>query len=494
VAFAADIYGVDTPTATFQDWMAASGSHRSNATMYMSKMHGALTKMLEYDFVHPDKLAALGYCFGGTGMVNLAMAGYDGVQGLPFPAGLLGVVSFHGGLSAGYHPPQNGTRPKLLLHSGGKDDDNDAISTLTDDLESLGAVYEIVRYGPEVYHSFTEWSSNSPGAAMYDPLVDKRSWASTGRFFTELFATGVSPRTKPNMSAAPTYMHAERVPYVAGGVDCEGYLVYNSAKCTGANRCPAVMIVQDWNGMNDYEMERAHMLAQAGYVAFAADIYGVDTPTATFQDWMAASGSHRSNATMYMSKMHGALTKMLEYDFVHPDKLAALGYCFGGTGMVNLAMAGYDGVQGLPFPAGLLGVVSFHGGLSAGYHPPQNGTRPKLLLHSGGKDDDNDAISTLTDDLESLGAVYEIVRYGPEVYHSFTEWSSNSPGAAMYDPRADFRSWSSTMDFFQELFSTSVVCDAGSSSGSYSCGEIRDAYRSSGCCGMPARSFVFPSA
>lgn len=213
-----------------------------------------------------------------------------------------------------------------------------------------------------------------------------------------------------------------------------------------------MVIVQDWNGMNDYEKKRARMIADAGYVAFAADIYGVDTPKATMSDWIAASSAHSSNATKYMKKIHGAFTKLLTYDVVDSAKLAALGYCFGGTGMVNLAMVGHGGVPGVTFPSGLLGVVSYHGGLSSGYAAPVSGTRPKLLLHSGGKDDANDKISKLTDDLESVGATYEINRFGSNVLHSFTEWSANTPGQAKYDARADGRSWSDTMHFLQEIF------------------------------------------
>merc|ERR1719313_2209793 len=102
--------------------------------------------------------------------------------------------------------------------------------------------------------------------------------------------------------------------------------------------------------MNEYEKERARLIASSGYVAFAADIYGVDTPKATMMDWMTASGLHASNATKYMRKIHGAFAKVLEYDFVDADKLAAIGYCFGGTGMVNLAMVGHTGFPGVGFP------------------------------------------------------------------------------------------------------------------------------------------------
>lgn len=248
------------------------------------------------------------------------------------------------------------------------------------------------------------------------------------------------------------------VSYTADGVDSMGYMVYDSTLCTEASKCPAVMIIQDWNGMNEYEKKRAYLLAQEGYVAFAADIYGVDTPKESMQDWMAASSAHSSNATMYMGKIHGAFAKVLEYGFVDASKLAGIGYCFGGTGLVNVAMVGHTGFPDIAFPEGLLGVASFHGGLSNGWAAPVQGTtRPKLLLHSGGKDDANADISQLTNDLESVGAIYEISRYGPNVFHSFTEWDSAVPGMAMYDARADARSWSDTMDFLEELFTGSEL-------------------------------------
>jgi len=457
VAFAADIYGVDTPKQTMKDWMAASGAHANNATKYMSKMHGALSKMMEYDFVDPKKMAALGYCFGGTGMVNLAMAGHKGFGGVEFPSGLLGVVSYHGGLSRGYLAAASGTRPKLLLHSGGEDDSNDNIIKLTKDLEAAQATFEISRYGPKVYHSFTEWSANTPGQAVYDALTDERSWAATSHFLKELFSTGVQPKGKPT-TAIPSNLKVVEPEYLADGVTCKGYMIYDEKKCSSASKCPGVMIVQDWNGMNDYEKARARMIAEAGYVGFAADIYGVDTPKATMNDWMAASRAHSSDATKYMSKIHGGFTQMLTYDFVDASNLAALGYCFGGTGLVNLAMMGHTISADLVFPSGLKGVVSFHGGISSGYAPPKQGTRPKLLYIAGAADSTipQVKIANMTTDLESVSAIYELTWYGSGVGHAFTDWDSNRAGN-MYDARSDFRSWTDTMDFLNEIFTGAQV-------------------------------------
>jgi len=352
VAFAADIYGVDTPKATFQDWMAASGAHDQNATMYMSKIHGAVAQAMSYDFVDPARMAAIGYCFGGRGLINVALVGYSGFSGIEFPSGLLGVVSYHGGLSGGVLEPVAGSRPQLLVHSGNPDDQNEDIMNLTRDLESVSAEYSISRYGHGVFHSFTEWDAATPGVAMYSPMADQRSWEATERFFVELFeAGGGTPVGQPDMATVPTNFMHMMVNYTAAGVDCQGFVIYDSSVCTSSSKCPAVVIIQDWTGMDDYEMERAYLLAQQGYVAFAADIYGVDTPKASMNDWIAANTAHSQNVSLYMSKIHGAVAQTMSWDVVDTSNMAAIGYCFGGECCLEAVRAGDD----------YQGVVSLHG-------------------------------------------------------------------------------------------------------------------------------------
>jgi len=199
--------------------------------------------------------------------------------------------------------------------------------------------------------------------------------------------------------------------------------------------------------MNDYEMERANMLAAMGYVGFAADIYGVGTPVATTMDHIAASSAHRANPALYMAKIQAALTEVKSYDFVDTSKIAMIGYCFGGTGIVNFAIQGTD----------VLGVVGYHSGIASSQRVSVDMTTPvsitaKVLLHSGVTDDQATDIAQLEQEFETADATYEIVRYGKDVGHSFTEWSANVPGF-MYNARADYRSWESTTLFLTELFS-----------------------------------------
>ncbi|CAJ1396165.1 unnamed protein product [Effrenium voratum] len=436
VAFAADIYGRGTPVEDMSDWAAAAGMHRGNPDLYMSKINAALDQVKSYDFVDTSKIAVIGYCFGGTGVVNMAILGAD----------VLGVVGYHSAISSSARVMRgNSTTPvtaKVLLHSGVDDDAATDVAILEEELEAAGATYEIVRYGADIFHSFTEWSANSPGQAMYSHRADYRSWESTKLFLHELFMGLPAAARGPESGSLDTSM----ANYTCNTTTCDGYVAYNSSHCTSSMKCPAVVIIQDWNGMNDYEKERARMLADMGYVAFAADIYGRGTPVEDMSDWAAAAGMHRGNPDLYMSKINAALDQVKSYDFVDTSKIAVIGYCFGGTGVVNMAILGAD----------VLGVVGYHSAISSSARVMRgNSTTPvtaKVLLHSGVDDDAATDVAMLEEEMEAAGATYEIVRYGADIFHSFTEWSANSPGQAMYSHRADYRSWESTKLFLHELF------------------------------------------
>mmetsp|Transcript_83283 Transcript_83283/g.193454 ORF Transcript_83283/g.193454 Transcript_83283/m.193454 type:complete len:582 (+) Transcript_83283:75-1820(+) len=453
VAFAADIYGVDIVNAwegdgTFTDYRTASSMHRQDATLYMGKTVAGIEVLAAYDFVDDAKLGAIGYCFGGTGVINLALAGYGGTYKVP--SGLMGVVAYHAGatglLNATDFTPSG--RPQLLVHHGVADGaiPNATMAQMELDLEAVSAIYEVQRYGSGVGHGFTSW-----GGPAYEARADRRSWSSTTSFFADLFEGYAAP-SKPPAPADP--MRSESVSYMADGVSCTGFLIYDTSKCSDTSKCPGVLVIQDWNGMNTYEMDRAHMLAALGYVAFAADIYGdeivnswEDTPS--MNDFINASGQHLQDATLYMSKIVGGLTQLSSYNFVDTTKLAAIGYCFGGTGAINLAIAGHGGAYAVP--TGLLGVVAYHSGalglLRAVDFSPAS--RPKLYIHQGRSDPaiPMEAMTALEGDMEAQDAEFDIVWYGHSVGHPFTGW-----GGFAYDARADHRSWLSTESFLSEIF------------------------------------------
>jgi len=272
------------------------------------------------------------------------------------------------------------------------------------------------------------------------------------------------------------------VNYTADGVQARGYMVADSTRCNASSPCPAVMVIQDWNGLNDYEKRRAELIAAMGYVAFAADIYGIDTPTLNISDWIKASAMHGQNATKYMRKIYDAFQTLIDQPHVDPTRLAAIGYCFGGTGVINLAVIGNDHTtyQGVPPGAKLLGVVGYHAGYTASQvmalQQGAGGDRPRVLVMSGATDIMNLAedMYVLEQALDNASTTYEVQRYGSSVQHSFTDWNANNPPGNVYNELADLRSWESTKRFFKEIFSgdpfrgpaTVGVCSVSTSSSS----------------------------
>lgn len=439
VAFTADIYGRDTPQQDLADWVRAALAHEGTSDLFMTKIQAALSQVKSQEHVDTSKIAVLGYGSGGSGVVNLALLGED----------VLGVVGYYSDIKLGARVSWDGrtnnatVMAKVLLHSGANDDTSIDIGVLEQEFEAAGATYEIISYGSNVFSGFTEWSARSPGSQMYSWRADYRSWESTKLFLQELF-TGL-----PAAERGPEnpMLHTALQNYTCSTTTCQGYLAYNTSHCTDSSPCPAVVIIQDRTGMDEYEKERARMLAELGYVAFAADIYGFGTPVENMADWGAAAGAHRGNPDLYMAKINAALEQLETYNYVNTSQIAVVGYCFGGTGVVNMAILGFN----------VSGVVGYHSGIQPGSRVVRSSSSDvpvvaKVLLHSGVDDDARTDIGLLVREFEAANAKYEIARYGKDVFHSFTEWNANFPGQAIYDHRADYRSWESTKLFLHELF------------------------------------------
>jgi len=470
VGFAVDIYGSDIMEDKKFKWEEeeegswrgqAASLHRQDAKLYEQKINAAITAAKGHVAVDPDKIIVIGYCFGGTGAINIALMGGN----------VLGVIGYHSGIQPDNRvvysemDPMPNVTARVLIHSGVMDDSPEDLELLEDDLELAGARYEIARYGSNVAHCFTKFDADMPGSCAYDQRADDRSWTSTHRFIEELVVGGI-----PNASRAdPNTTHAEAMQYhTCDDTICLSKVV-QPMHCNDASPCPAVIIIHDWDGMNEYEMERASMIADLGYVGFAADVYGIDTPKDTMEHWIAASSAHWGNVTKYMNKIESAVDAAKALSYVDETMLAVIGYCFGGSGIVTLAIEG-----GLP---GVLGVVGYHSGVGFDARAVwdfnttmvENQTiTTKILLHSGARDaaDTWDLISALELEFESGSASYEIQRFGNNVGHSFTKWGAGDPVPRdfysrkteppitnnAYDQLADYRSWESSKSFFEELF------------------------------------------
>ena len=233
------------------------------------------------------------------------------------------------------------------------------------------------------------------------------------------------------------------IEYKDGDTVLEGFVAWDSAKTATAR--PGVLVVHQWMGLTDYEKGRCKQLAELGYVAFAVDIYGKGVRPANVQDAGKQAGLFKKDRELYRRRLNLGLVQLQAQEGVAKDKIAAIGYCFGGTGAIELARSG----------APIQGVVSFHGGLDSPAPADGKNIKAKLLICHGADDPFVPAadIAAFQTELNAAKVDWQMINYSHAV-HSFTQpmaGNDNSRGAA-YNELADKRSWIAMRDFFVELF------------------------------------------
>jgi len=242
-------------------------------------------------------------------------------------------------------------------------------------------------------------------------------------------------------SASAADIKEQAVEYTSGGVVCEGWHAYDAAL---SGKRPTVLIIHQWTGLTDYEKMRARMVAELGYNVFVADVYGKgirpQPPAAGVE-----AGKYKSNRTLLRERLNSALDVLLNDANTDTSKVAATGYCFGGTAAIELARSG----------APLLGVVSFHGGLDSPTPADGKNIKGKVLALHGADDPFVKAadIAAFEDELKAANVSYEIVKY-PGAVHAFTQkmaGDDNSKGAA-YNADADAKSWVAMKEFLTGIF------------------------------------------
>lgn len=240
----------------------------------------------------------------------------------------------------------------------------------------------------------------------------------------------------------PGAIHTATVEYQQGGTTLEGFVAYDDAT---TNTRPAVLVVHQWLGLTDYEKKRAEMLAQLGYVAFCADIYGKGIRPENTKEAGALAGKYKGDRQLLRARVNAGLETLRQQPFVDRKRVAAIGYCFGGTTVLELARSGAD----------LNGVVSFHGGLDSPAPADGRNIKCKVLVLHGADDPFSPPqdIAAFENEMRGGGVDWQIKFFGGAV-HSFTQpnaGSDNSKGAA-YNERADKRSWEDMKMFFAEIF------------------------------------------
>jgi dienelactone hydrolase len=244
------------------------------------------------------------------------------------------------------------------------------------------------------------------------------------------------------VTMASAKMHTEEIEYKHGDVVLQGYLAYDDA-LTGKR--PGVLIVHEWMGHNPYVRKRAEQLAELGYVAFALDMYGKGVQAKDAQEAGKMAAVYKNDRKLMRARAGAGLDVLLRQDAVDPKKVAAIGYCFGGTTVLELARGGAD----------LAGVVSFHGDLATPTPDDAKNIKGKVLALHGADDPfvPEKVVEDFRGEMRKGGVDWELVEYGNAV-HSFTNpgaGNDNSKGAA-YNEKADKRSWQAMRDLFGEIF------------------------------------------
>ncbi len=236
----------------------------------------------------------------------------------------------------------------------------------------------------------------------------------------------------------------EVVTYKVGYKTMKGFIVYNDA---AKKASPAVLIVHEWWGLTEYPKMRAHMLAELGYVAFCVDMYGEGKIADNIADAQKFSGEVYSNPAVLKERFMAAYETLVKNPKVDKNKVAAIGYCFGGTVALNAA------TMGVP----LIGVVSFHGGL-AGIKAGSEPLKTKILVCHGGADKfiSDDDIANFKKQMEVAKASYDFKVYEGGL-HAFTNPKSTENGKKFgipiaYNEAADKASWNDMKEFFKKLF------------------------------------------
>lgn len=270
-----------------------------------------------------------------------------------------------------------------------------------------------------------------------DPTVSRPSFAlALALLFGPLL--GLSAPIAPAAAA----LVETSVVYEHDGTTLEGFLVHDDA-VEGPR--PGVLVVHQWMGLSDNERMRARMLAEMGYVAFALDVYGQGVRPANTQEASEQAGRFYEDRALFRARVQAGLEQLLAVDGVDPARVAAIGYCFGGTAVLELARSGAE----------VAGVVSFHGGLATPDPDDAENVVTKILVCHGAVDPyaPMEEVQGFVDEMEAANVDYQLILYAGAV-HAFTQKGAGddpSRGAA-YDAAADRRSWEHMKLFFDEIF------------------------------------------
>lgn len=247
--------------------------------------------------------------------------------------------------------------------------------------------------------------------------------------------------TETKAAAPGKAIRGKEVTYKVGGVTCKGYIVYDAAV---KDKRPGVLVIPEWWGCNDYTRKRADMLAALGYTAMAVDIFGEGRQAENPEEAKKLSGPFYTDPKLAKSRIDAAEKVLKELAETDAKRIGAIGYCFGGAMILNVAKEGAD----------YKATVSFHGGLD-GVPAAKGSVKGKILVCHGADDKFVSAgdVKKFRHNLDSVGAAYTFKEY-PGAQHAFTNPASDANGKLFnlpisYNKKADKESWDEMTRFFK---------------------------------------------
>src|SRR5262245_25860290 len=243
-------------------------------------------------------------------------------------------------------------------------------------------------------------------------------------------------------SAAFAAVKTRELEYKQDSTVLQGFVAWDDA---AKGRRPGVLVVHEWWGHNEHARNSARRLAQAGYVGFALDMYGKGKVATHPKDAEAFMNEATRDPAVLVARFNAALAQLKQDPHVDPEKIAAIGYCFGGGVVLNMARAGAD----------LDAVVSFHGVLATKTPAEKGKVKARVLVLTGADDPMTPAavVESFKKEMDEAGARYQVISY-PGAKHSFTNPDAAKAGmdALAYEAEADKKSWDEMLKLFKEIW------------------------------------------
>jgi dienelactone hydrolase len=248
------------------------------------------------------------------------------------------------------------------------------------------------------------------------------------------------------LEAPRAAVQTKEVEYEQGGTPLQGFLAWDDA---AKGKRPGVLVVHEWWGHNQHARNQAKRLAEAGYVAFALDMYGKGKVATHPEDAQKFMEEATKDPALVAARFDAALALLKQQEKVDPKRIAAVGYCMGGTIALAMARAGRD----------LTAVATFHAGLKPPAEAAKKGAVKvrEVLVQTGGKDPmvPQEQVKAFEREMKAAGVKEKVIVY-PNAKHSFTNPDAGKAGmdALAYDADADRRSWRALVDFLKKVFRT----------------------------------------